>query len=98
MDATSASITVLEIFPVNKAGKLLALADVELVIDDVPMIIHGVQVRADSNETEVSLPKYRAPDGTWMTAITLPDELKGPMGDVVMAAAIEAGILMEKQQ
>ncbi|CUW40036.1 protein of unknown function [Magnetospirillum sp. XM-1] len=33
-----------------------------------------------------------------MTAVTLPDELKGPMGDVVMAAAIEAGILVEKQQ
>ncbi|ARJ67926.1 hypothetical protein WV31_20870 [Magnetospirillum sp. ME-1] len=48
--------------------------------------------------TAMTLPKYRAPDGTRMTAVTLPDELKGPMGDVVMAAAIEAGILVEKQQ
>ncbi|EME67648.1 hypothetical protein H261_22473, partial [Paramagnetospirillum caucaseum] len=29
-------------------------------------------------------------------AITLPDELRGAMGDVVMAAGIEAGVLKEK--
>jgi stage V sporulation protein G len=31
-----------------------------------------------------------------MAAITLPDEVKGPMGDVVIAAGIEAGVLREK--
>ena len=98
MDTTSAIITANRVTPVINAGKLLALADVSILLDGVEVVIHGVQVRADANGTEVTLPKYRAPDGTWMTAISLPDELKVPMGDVVMAAAIEAGILMEKLQ
>ncbi|MDO8608670.1 MAG: hypothetical protein Q7R40_19235 [Phaeospirillum sp.] len=98
MDTTSAIITANRVTPVSNAGKLLALADVSILMDGVEIIIHGVQVRADGNGTEVTLPKYRAPDGAWMTAITLPDELKGPMGDVVMAAAIEAGILVEKNR
>ncbi|EME68568.1 hypothetical protein H261_17738 [Paramagnetospirillum caucaseum] len=98
MATTSAVITANRVTPVANAGKLLALADVSILMDGVEVVIHGVQVRADVNGTEVTLPKYRAPDGTWMTAISLPDELKGPMGDVVMAAAIEAGILMEKHR
>ncbi|OAN44499.1 hypothetical protein [Magnetospirillum moscoviense] len=98
MCTTSAIITANRVTPVSNAGKLLALADVSILMDGVEIVIHGVQIRADASGTEVTLPKYRAPDGTWMTAISLPDELKGPMGDVVMAAAIEAGILMEKQQ
>lgn len=96
MDTTTAIITVLGIVPVNATGKLLALADVELVLDGVAMIIHGVQVRADGTCTEISLPRYRSPSGTWMTAITLPDEVRAPMGDAVMAAGIEAGILKER--
>ena len=31
-----------------------------------------------------------------MAAVTLPEEVKGPMGDAVMAAGIEAGVLREK--
>ena len=98
MDTSTAIIAVLKVSPVNNAGKLLALADVSILLDGVEIVIHGIQVRADAGGTEVTLPKYRAPDGAWMTAITLPDEVKVPMGDGVMAAAIEAGILMEKQQ
>ncbi|CUW41786.1 conserved protein of unknown function [Magnetospirillum sp. XM-1] len=98
MDTTSAIITANRVTPVANAGKLLGLADVSILMDGVEVVIHGVQIRADSNGTEVTLPKYRAPDGAWMAAITLPDELKGPMGDVVMAAAIEEGILKERQQ
>ena len=44
----------------------------------------------------VLLPKYRGADGTWMTAITLPDEVKGPMGEAVIAVGVEAGVLRKK--
>lgn len=62
----------------------------------IPIIIHGIQVRADANGSEVLLPKYRDGSGEWRTAISLPDELKGPMGDAVLAAGIEAGILVAR--
>ena len=93
---TTVQITVLNLAPMRGRGNLLALADVEVLIDGVSIILHGVQVCATSERTEVRLPRYRAPDGTWMAAITLPDEVKGPMGDAVMAAGIEAGVLREK--
>lgn len=96
METTSATITVLDLRPVNH-GKLLALADVELAIEGVVMVIHGVQVRADAEKTEVTLPTYRASDGSWKSAITLPDELRGSMGDIVMAAGIDAGILKQRE-
>ncbi|OAN50592.1 hypothetical protein A6A04_17995 [Paramagnetospirillum marisnigri] len=95
METSTATITVLTITPVH-AGRLLALADVELVIDGVSIVIHGIQVRADGSKTEITLPNYRAPDGSWRTAVTLPEEVRGPMGDAVMAAGLEAGLLMEK--
>ena len=96
MDTTTAVITVLSFIPLANAGKLLALADVELVLDDVPLIIHGVQVRADGDGTKIALPRYRSPSGEWISAITLPDEVREPMGDAVIAAGIEAGLLKER--
>jgi len=93
LETTTAIITVLAIIPVSNTGKLLALADVELVLDGVAMTIHGVQVRANGDGTEIRLPNYRSPGGEWMTAITLPDEVREPMGDAVIAAGVEAGVL-----
>jgi len=96
MDTTTATITVLEIIPLNGGGRLLALADVELVLDGVALVLHGVQVRADGDGTEIRLPNYRSPSGEWMTAITLPEEIRVPMGDAVIAAGIEAGVLKDR--
>ena len=96
LDVTSAvTISVLQVTAIH-AGRVLALADVELILDGVSIVIHGVQVRADAAKTEITLPNYRAPDGSWKTAVTLPDEIRGPMGDAVIAAAMEIGILKEK--
>ena len=93
---TTVQITVLHLVPTQGRGNLLALADVEVLLDGVSIILHGVQVCATSERTEVRLPKYRGVDGTWMTAITLPDEVKGPMGEAVIAVGVEAGILRKK--
>ena len=95
METSTATISVLQVTAIH-AGRVLALADVELILDGVSLVIHGVQVRADASKTEITLPNYRAPDGSWRTAVTLPDEVRGPMGDAVIAAAMEIGILMEK--
>jgi stage V sporulation protein G len=87
-----ASITVLSVAPVM-AGKLLGLASVELVLDDVPVTIHGIQITADQNGSAVSLPRYRAPNGEWKAAIALPQELRDAIGDLVLEAGLEAGLL-----
>ena len=96
-DTSAVTVRAVGITRVTTAAKLRALADVEVVFDGVTMVIQGVQVRADGNGTEVSLPKYRAPDGSWRSAVILPDEIKGAISDTVLAAGLEAGILREKE-
>ena len=76
---------------------MLALADVELILAGVSLVIHGVQVRADASKTEITHPNFRAPNGSLRTAATFPDEIRRPMGDAVIAAAMEAGLLKERQ-
>lgn len=96
METSTATITVLHLSPISGAGKLRALADVELLIDGVAMVIHGIQVRADGDGTQIALPRYRASDGQWRAALPLPEEVREPMGDAVIAAATEAGILVTR--
>ncbi|EME67523.1 hypothetical protein H261_23070 [Paramagnetospirillum caucaseum] len=98
MDTASVTISTIHITHLRNAGKLRALADVEVVFDGIEMTIQGVQVRADGKSTEVSLPKYRAPDGSWRAAIILPEEIKGAISDTVIAAGLEAGILRVKEE
>lgn len=94
-DTATATISVLSITPV-RAGRLLALADVLLVLDGVEIAVHGIQVVADARRTEILLPKFRSPSGAWQTAITLPDETKDAIGGLVIGTALDAGILREK--
>jgi stage V sporulation protein G len=90
------SITVLSVTP-TRAGKLLALASVELVIDGVPLTIHGIQaLRVDPIGTKIELPKFRASTGEWQTAICLPDDLHGPIGDIVRDALAEHGLALRQ--
>jgi stage V sporulation protein G len=98
MDTASITVSAIGITEVKNAGKLRALADVEVVFDGIEMIIQGVKVRADDKSTEVSLPTYRAPDGSWRAAIILPDEIKDAISDTVIAAGLEAGILRVKEE
>lgn len=86
---------VLDLSPCHHSD-LLALADVEIVVAGVAFVLHGVQLRADTRRTQVTLPRYRATDGEWRAAVTLPEELRGPVGDVVIAAGLDAGILKDK--
>ncbi|WP_231849078.1 hypothetical protein [Paramagnetospirillum magneticum] len=97
-DTTSVTVSAIHITHLMNAGKLRALADVEVVFDGVVMVIQGVQVRADGKSTKVSLPKYRASDGSWKAAIILPDEIKNAISDTVIAAGLEAGILRVKEE
>lgn len=82
---TPVSITVLSVTPM-RVGKLFALAAVEIDIADVLLEIHGIrvlQVPAGRDQDRTSdLPGCGA--GRWQTAIILPEEVRRPIGDVVL--------------
>jgi stage V sporulation protein G len=90
------SITVLSVTPAH-GGKLFALASVEVDIDGVQIAIHGIRaLRVNPVGTRIELPKFRDGNGVWRTAITLPEEVRGPMGDIVLDALIERGLAVRR--
>lgn len=96
VETSTVTIAVLTLTPVHDSDSLVALADVEMLIDGVSVILHGVQMLANGQLTEVRLPKYRSSDGNWRSAVTLPDDVRVPIAEVVMAAGIDAGILRKR--
>jgi hypothetical protein len=90
--SSTVSITVLTVKPV-KFGKIFALASVEIDIDGVLLVIHGVQaIRVLRMGTRIDLPMFRDESGVWRRAITLPDEICGPIGKAVLDALVERGL------
>lgn len=90
--SATAKITVLDVQPISGA-KMFALATVEIDIDGVVILVHGIQaLRCEPAGTRIELPKFRDAGGVWRTAVTLPDEIKGPIGDAVLDALLARGI------
>src|SRR5712691_8154748 len=87
------SITVLSVTPA-RAGKLFALVSVEVDIDGVQIAIHGIRALhvADPIGTRIELPQFRDLNGRWQPAITLPEEVRGPIGGAVLNELIERGL------
>jgi hypothetical protein len=76
-----------------KLGKIFALASVEIDIDGVLLVIHGVRaISVHPLGTRIELPTYRDEHGVWRRAITLPDEICGPMGRAVLDELVERGL------
>jgi stage V sporulation protein G len=95
-ETSTVRITVLEVTPVQ-AGKLFALASVEIDIDGLRIEVHGVRAeRAKPHGTRIELPMYRNAAGSWRPAIILPDEVRGPIGDAVLDALIDQGIAKQR--
>jgi stage V sporulation protein G len=92
-ESSLVSIRVLSVTPV-RAGKLFALASVELDIDGIQITIHGIRALhvAAPVGTRIELPQYRGPNGQWQTAIALPEEIREPIGDAVLDELIEQGL------
>lgn len=90
------TISVLNLLPAGKKTGLMALADVEIIIDGISMQIHGVQVVADDQKTAVRLPRHRTLDGSLQASVSVPEEIKAPLAEAVMAAGIEAKLLIQR--
>jgi hypothetical protein len=73
-----------------RAGKLFALASVEIDIDGVRIEVRGIRaMRVPTGGTRVELPTFRDAAGQSRAATVLPDEVHGPIGDAVIEALIE---------
>jgi stage V sporulation protein G len=95
--SSTVRISVIEVHRVD-SGKLFALATVEIDIDGVSMFVHGIQaLRTEPAGTRIEYPKYRDASGVWRTAVTLPDEMKGPIGDAVLDVLVERGIAVRRR-
>lgn len=72
---------------VRGAGKLVALAIVDLDIAGVVMTIQGVQVlREPSGALTCRAPQFRDASGVWRSAVLLPDTLRDALGCEVLAS------------
>ncbi len=89
--AMSVHCTLLNIVAKN-AGRLLALADVELDFDGVAVEVNSVRVEREPNGTSVRLPV----DREGRALIVLPEEVRQAMADVVLAGALDAGIVKDR--
>ncbi|RVT91673.1 hypothetical protein EOD42_22135 [Rhodovarius crocodyli] len=62
------------------------------------MTIAGIQVRRlPKGGNSVHSPTYKAADGTWKPAILLPDEVRAPLADTVLAFLVEEGLAVPKR-
>jgi stage V sporulation protein G len=58
------------------AGRLVALASVEIDLEGVVVLVQGVQVIRKRGRISSQAPRFRNPQtGAWMPAVILPDEL-----------------------
>jgi stage V sporulation protein G len=92
------SITVLSVIPL-RAGKLFALAAVDVDIDGVVIEIHGIRaMHVPPAATRIELPTYRDTGGRAQAAIILPEEVRGPIGDAVLDRLVELRLAVRRSR
>jgi hypothetical protein len=79
MDAaatTTVTFTVTDVERIKGAGRLAALAAIEIELDGIALTVQGVRVVRQNNRITTEAPRYRDPrTGQWLPALILPDEL-----------------------
>lgn len=94
--STTVSITVLSVTPI-RAGKLFALAAVEIDVDGVLIEIHGIRaMHVPPAATRIELPTFRDAAGRSQAAIILPEEVREPIGDAVLGRLVELGLAAKR--
>jgi hypothetical protein len=85
-------ITVLSIKPV-KLGRMFALASVEIDIAGLVLVLHRVRaLRLQPIGTLIDVPRFRDENGVWRHAVTLHDEISGPIGKAVFDELVVRGL------
>lgn len=74
-ETTTVDVTVIDVLPVRGPGKLVALANAEIEIDGVVLLVQGARALQVGPLLKVEPPQYRDADGRWYPAVILPDEI-----------------------
>jgi hypothetical protein len=75
------TFTVTDVARIEGAGRLAALAAIEIELDGIALTVQGVRVVRQSNRITTEAPRYRDPrTGQWLPALILPDELGAAIG------------------
>jgi hypothetical protein len=70
------TFTVTDVERIEGAGRLAALAAIEIELDGVALTVRGVRVLRQKDRITTEAPRYRDPrTGQWLPALILPDEL-----------------------
>jgi hypothetical protein len=70
------TFTVTDVERVEGAGRLAALAAIEIELDGVALTVRGIRVLRQKDRITTEAPRYRDPrTGRWLPALILPDEL-----------------------
>ena len=89
-DTAGVSVSVLSIAATPGAGRLSALAAVELAIEGVSIVLRSVRmVRSASGDVMVDLTTIRDQDGRAVPIVDLPPELAGAIDLAVWREVIE---------
>jgi hypothetical protein len=75
-----------------RAGNLFALASVEIDINGIQIAVRGIRALNAVGVTRTELPQYRDQNGALRPAISLLEEVVGPIGDAVLDELIERGL------
>ena len=68
-------------------GRLLGLADAEVVVEGVTFAVNGIRViHGGESGLVVQPPRFRHPDGQWLPAVVLPRELEEAIEAEVLGA------------
>jgi hypothetical protein len=91
-DRGTVNITVLSVIPM-RAGRIFALASIEIEIGGVAIALHGVRIlRLGADGIRIELPLFRDAAGLYRSVVTLPPEVYGPIRDVVVDTLVERGL------
>jgi stage V sporulation protein G len=95
-DTVPLTFTVTNARPVRSKA-LFAMVDVEVQIAGVAFEIMGVQARRlPEGGTSISLPTFKDEGGAWRPAIRLPDEMRAPLANAVLAFLVDEGLARRK--
>ena len=84
LDTTRVHVRVIAAEPI-KAGRLFALAVVELDVEGVVIRLQGVRVVERKGVLACESPQWRGPDGRWLPAVILPGEVAAAVSELVFA-------------
>jgi hypothetical protein len=86
-DTATVTFTVIGLERLRDRGRLLAFANVELVIEGVELKLQGIGVvRERDGSLTCEAPRFRHPDGRWLPGVVLPKELTTAIATEVLAA------------